>query len=234
MAGARCLSSLGAVAPLSRTLLPLKSTSKWFKCRLLVTRIERCISAYSSHQTPQHCQLRRIHCSPPLAVPLRPPSVANGALAARLEQLRAHSISISPIACTRYSTYKETTVPAAAPVRQSSLVTAESEHSDVQAPAGQQSQSVAVNFVSDGVRTMAEPGENLWAVAQKCGVTIPLSCGRGDCGTCEMEVRKWDLDNVEGGTAVVRTCIAAVPPGYARLELDAMEDHIWGADGFDM
>lgn len=38
----------------------------------------------------------------------------------------------------------------------------------MQAPAGQQSQSVAVNFVSDGVRTMAEPGENLWAVAQKC------------------------------------------------------------------
>lgn len=25
----------------------------------------------------------------------------------------------------------------------------------------------------------------------------------------------------------------AVPPGYDRLEIDAMEDAIWGADGFD-
>lgn len=28
--------------------------------------------------------------------------------------------------------------------------------------------------------------------------------------------------------------IAAVPPGYARLQLDALDDGIWGADGFDM
>ncbi len=75
-----------------------------------------------------------------------------------------------------------------------------------------------------------------WWVASlfRCGVSIPLSCGRGDCGTCEMEVRKWDLAGDQGGTAVVRTCIAAVPPGYTRLEVDAMEDAIWGADGFDM
>lgn len=27
---------------------------------------------------------------------------------------------------------------------------------------------------------------------------------------------------------------AAVPPGYAQLQLDALDDGIWGADGFDM
>lgn len=49
-----------------------------------------------------------------------------------------------------------------------------------------------------------------------------------------MEVRKWDAEGAEGGTSIARTCIAAVPPGYARLQLDALDDGIWGNDGFDM
>lgn len=92
---------------------------------------------------------------------------------------------------------------------------------------------VAIKFVSDDIRTMAKPGENLWAVAERCNISIPLSCGRGDCGSCEMEVKKWNLGGSQAATSVVRTCIAAVPPGYDRLEIDAMEDAIWGADGFD-
>lgn len=92
---------------------------------------------------------------------------------------------------------------------------------------------VAIRFVSDDVRTMAKAGENLWAVAERCNVSIPLSCGRGDCGSCEMEVKKWELSGIQGGTSVVRTCIAAVPPGYGRLEIDSLEDDIWGADGYD-
>jgi hypothetical protein len=37
-----------------------------------------------------------------------------------------------------------------------------------------------------------------------------------------------------GGGAVVRSCIARLPPGYARVEIDALQDdQIWGLDGFD-
>lgn len=61
---------------------------------------------------------------------------------------------------------------------------------------------VAIKFASDDVSTMAKSGENLWAVAQRCGVSIPLSCGRGDCGSCEMEVKKWKFDGSQAGTAV--------------------------------
>lgn len=104
---------------------------------------------------------------------------------------------------------------------------------DIEEAVGGSEVNVAIKFVSDDVLTMAKPGENLWAVAERCGVSIPLSCGRGDCGSCEMEVKKWNLDGSQAGTSVVRTCIAAVPPGYDRLEIDAMEDAIWGADGFD-
>lgn len=34
--------------------------------------------------------------------------------------------------------------------------------------------------------------------------------------------------------SIVRSCIARLPPGYARLEVDALQDDaIWGVDGFD-
>jgi hypothetical protein len=32
---------------------------------------------------------------------------------------------------------------------------------------------------------------------------------------------------------VIRTCVAQVPPGFKRLELNPMGDEIWGVDGFD-
>ena len=41
----------------------------------------------------------------------------------------------------------------------------------------------------------------------------------------------WSLD---GRLAELACRVAAVPPGYPRLQLDAMDDGIWGADGFDM
>ena len=37
--------------------------------------------------------------------------------------------------------------------------------------------SVAVNFVSDGVLTMAAPGDNLWTVAEKCAFPTMLHTG---------------------------------------------------------
>lgn len=33
--------------------------------------------------------------------------------------------------------------------------------------------------------------------------------------------------------SVVRACIAGVPPGYSRIEVDVLDDPIWGADGWD-
>lgn len=99
--------------------------------------------------------------------------------------------------------------------------------------ADQSEGEVAIRFVPDDVLIMAKPGENLWSLAERCSVTIPLSCGRGDCGSCEMEVKKWNADGSQAGTTVVRTCIAAVPPGYNRLEIHELQDAIWGADGFD-
>ena len=36
-----------------------------------------------------------------------------------------------------------------------------------------------------------------------------------------------------GAEAVVRSCIARVPPGYARIEVDLLDDPMWGSDGWD-
>ncbi len=48
-----------------------------------------------------------------------------------------------------------------------------------------------------------------------------------------MQLRKFDSEGNEGGNVTVRTCIAVVPRGYARVELSDMDDGIWGMDGFD-
>ena len=37
----------------------------------------------------------------------------------------------------------------------------------------------------------------------------------------------------DGAPVVVRSCVAGVPPGYDRVEVDLMEDAIWGVDGYD-
>lgn len=54
---------------------------------------------------------------------------------------------------------------------------------DIQEAADCSEGDVAIKFASDDVLTWAKPGENLWAVAQRCNVSIPLSCGRGDCNS---------------------------------------------------
>ncbi len=37
-----------------------------------------------------------------------------------------------------------------------------------------------------------------------------------------------------GPGAVVRACIARLPPGYERIEIESLQDdQIWGLDGFD-
>lgn len=58
----------------------------------------------------------------------------------------------------------------------------------------------------------------------------------------QVEVRKLKAGEGGGGSggapavvpAVVRACVARLPPGYARVEVDYMaDDQIWGLDGFD-
>ncbi len=74
--------------------------------------------------------------------------------------------------------------------------------------------------------------------AQKAGVDVQLGCNLGNCGVCELELEKFSEDGSTGtlkssGVQVIRSCIARIPPGYVRLELNEMADQIWGVDGFD-
>jgi xanthine dehydrogenase iron-sulfur cluster and FAD-binding subunit A len=65
-------------------------------------------------------------------------------------------------------------------------------------------------------------------------VYIPTGCLSGSCGICEVEVAKLvDSSASDPSPAVIRACIAKVPPGYAELRVKNMEDAIWGQDGFD-
>jgi len=49
----------------------------------------------------------------------------------------------------------------------------------------------------------------------------------------QVAVYKYAAGAEAGAEAVVRACIARVPPGYARLEVDVLDDPLWGADGWD-
>ena len=49
----------------------------------------------------------------------------------------------------------------------------------------------------------------------------------------QMEVRKFAGGPGDGEPIVVRTCIAAVPRGYTRLEISQVDDPVWGGDGWD-
>ena len=65
-----------------------------------------------------------------------------------------------------------------------------------------------------------------------------MGCHQGNCGICEVEIIKqrrageeeYEKDPSE---IVVRSCVAAVPRGWDRIEVSFMEDDIWNVDGFD-
>jgi hypothetical protein len=52
-----------------------------------------------------------------------------------------------------------------------------------------------------------------------------------------VEVRKYDASPAAADApppaAVVRACITKLPPGYPHIEVDVLEDGVWGQDGFD-
>ena len=79
----------------------------------------------------------------------------------------------------------------------------------------------------------APPGAGTIAeVAARAGVDIDLGCCAGSCGVCEVEVRKIGGGS-DGEAVVVRSCVAGVPPGYERIEVDLLSDSIWSVDGYD-
>jgi hypothetical protein len=62
----------------------------------------------------------------------------------------------------------------------------------------------------------------------------------------QVELRKWEQPLEQGSeqqqqqqqqerppAAVVRACITKLPPGYSHIEVDILDDAIWGLDGYD-
>lgn len=98
---------------------------------------------------------------------------------------------------------------------------------------------MVVEFVSsDGSRISAsgKPGQIIADIAHKNHFEIDLGCCTGNCGVCEVEVRKYEtLDEMqdEPPSIVVRSCVTPLPPGYSKIEVSELVDDIWALDGFD-
>lgn len=52
----------------------------------------------------------------------------------------------------------------------------------------------------------------------------------------QVEVTKYDNDQDSGepSVSVVRACTAGIPRGFHLVEVDDIEDPIWGVDGMDL
>ena len=93
---------------------------------------------------------------------------------------------------------------------------------------------VSVHFTCADVVVTAPPGTNIYELAQQSGLdTITVGCCSGNCGICEVEVRKYSEGSEDTTPVVVRSCITPLPPGYPRVEICEMLDDVWGVDGFD-
>lgn len=91
----------------------------------------------------------------------------------------------------------------------------------------------------------AAVGEPLADVARRAGVeSIQYGCHTGNCGVCEVELRRYEGAEGEGDSGgdeapppaavVVRACVAVVPAGASRVEIDLLDDGgAWGLDGWD-
>jgi hypothetical protein len=53
-----------------------------------------------------------------------------------------------------------------------------------------------------------------------------------NAGDAQVEVRKFK-DGRADEAAVIRSCIAKVPPSYDRIEVSQLSDSIWGSDGWN-
>jgi len=106
--------------------------------------------------------------------------------------------------------------------------------------------SFAPCFGDVSLSIYAQPGEILCDIAERCGVDIPVGCCTGNCGVCEVEIRKY-LDtsssvdgsshpsSSQGASIVVRACVTPIPSREVatRIEVEELTDAIWGLDGYD-
>lgn len=111
-------------------------------------------------------------------------------------------------------------------------------------PAPQNQNKVQVVFLREAaVVDDAQVGEPLADVARRAGVdSIQYGCHLGNCGVCEVELRRYKSSGEQGksdggndaSTVVVRACVAVVPADSSRVEIDLLDDGgAWGLDGWD-
>jgi len=99
--------------------------------------------------------------------------------------------------------------------------------------------TIQVHFQSANVTVAAKAGDNIYDLAEKNGVdTITVGCCSGNCGVCEVEVRKYSEGESPEATEdaaaiVIRSCVTPLPPGYSRIEINELIDDVWGLDGYD-
>lgn len=80
--------------------------------------------------------------------------------------------------------------------------------------------ALLIRFQPSNVEAVATPGLMLAQVAEDAGVPVSVGCGEGQCGACEVEIRK---DGGSGDGFVVRSCITPVP----RAELIDEGGELW-------
>eukprot|EP00871_Galdieria_phlegrea_P002632 jgi/Galph1/336/GphlegSOOS_G5060.1 len=82
-------------------------------------------------------------------------------------------------------------------------------------------QSVKVTFLPENVSVWANPGESLYAVAERGGVELLYDCSVGDCGACEVEVLsgKNTQQTSSQKRLFIRPCVAKVPSHKTELFL---------------
>lgn len=76
---------------------------------------------------------------------------------------------------------------------------------------------VSIRFLPDDVCVTAKVGEDVLAVAQRAGITIPTGCMMGSCHACEVELN---------GEPIC-SCITAVPPSNEEIVIDLYGDPTW-------
>lgn len=77
--------------------------------------------------------------------------------------------------------------------------------------------TVTIRFLPDDITIKAEPGEELLAVAERAGLSIPTGCRMGSCHACEVDLN---------GEPVC-SCITSVPDSEQEITVDLLGDPTW-------
>lgn len=95
-------------------------------------------------------------------------------------------------------------------------------------------EGVKIHFLETDAVIRATPGAMLSEVAEEAGVVVSYGCGSGQCGMCEMEIKKYSLEEGEDSPVgiVVRSCVTPVPRNvdFKFWEVSEFVDSIWGQD----